>query len=133
MCPLYEGRLWFKCSCGTGKKFPLYGMSTLERFCYKRFLRNSSGTKLFACLRELSALGRFHCKMLSTYVDIFPLRIPWYSIFVYAFTCIYPLLSQDCIVVRKCVKTSFFFFLIVIWTSIRCSAQWHICRWCIWI
>ena len=57
-------------------------------------------------------------KMLSTYVDIFPLRIP-----VYAFTCIYPLLYQDCIVVRKSVKTSFFFLLSVIWTNIRCTAQ----------
>ena len=57
-------------------------------------------------------------KMLSTYVDIFPWRIP-----VYAFTCIYPLLYQDCIVVRKSVKTSFFFLLSVIWTTIRCTAQ----------
>ena len=61
MCPLYGGRLWFKCSCGTWKKCRLYGVSSLERFCYKGFLRNSSGTKFFVRLREVSALGRFHC------------------------------------------------------------------------
>ena len=31
-------------------------VSTLERFCYKGFLRNSSGTKFFVRLREGSAL-----------------------------------------------------------------------------
>ena len=51
MCLLYGGRLWFKCSCGTQKK-----VSTLERFCYKEFLRNSSGAKFFVRLREVSAL-----------------------------------------------------------------------------
>ena len=30
--------------------------SALERFCYKEFLRNSSGTKFFVRLREVSAL-----------------------------------------------------------------------------
>ena len=30
--------------------------SALERFCYKGFLRNSSGTKFFVHLREVSAL-----------------------------------------------------------------------------
>ena len=30
--------------------------SALERFCYKRFLRNSSRTKFFVHLREVSAL-----------------------------------------------------------------------------
>ena len=58
----------------------------------------------------------FISSVLSTYVDIFPLQTPWCSIFVYVFTCIYSLLSQDCIVVRKSVKTSFFLLLIVIWT-----------------
>ena len=72
-------------------------------------------------------------KMLSTYIDIFSLRIPWCSIFVYAFTCIYRIFSQDCIVVRKSVKTRFFFLLILIWKTIRCTAQWHICEWCSWI
>ena len=31
-------------------------VSALERFCYKGFLRNSSGTKYFVRLREVSAL-----------------------------------------------------------------------------
>ena len=35
-------------------------VSALERFCYKGFLRNSSGTKFFVRLREVSGLGRFH-------------------------------------------------------------------------
>ena len=30
MCPLYGGRLWFKCSCGAWKKGPFYGVSALE-------------------------------------------------------------------------------------------------------
>ena len=30
MCPLYEGRISFKCSCWTGKNCPLYGVSALE-------------------------------------------------------------------------------------------------------
>ena len=43
-----------------------YRVFALESFCYKGFLRNSSGTKYFARLREvsaleMSALGRFHC------------------------------------------------------------------------
>ena len=33
-----------------------FRVSALERFCYKGFLRNSSGTKFFVRLRELSAL-----------------------------------------------------------------------------
>ena len=33
-----------------------FRMSALERFCYKGFLRNSSGTKFFVCLREVSTL-----------------------------------------------------------------------------
>ena len=36
-------------------------VSALERFCYKGFLRNSSGTKFFVRHREVSGLGRFHC------------------------------------------------------------------------
>ena len=38
------------------KKCPFYGVSALERSCYKGFLRNSSGTKFFIRLREVSAL-----------------------------------------------------------------------------
>ena len=33
-----------------------FRVSTLERFCYKGFLRNLSGTKLFVRLREVSAI-----------------------------------------------------------------------------
>ena len=56
MCPLYGGRLWFTCSCGTWKKSPLYEVSALERFYYKGFLRNFSEAKLFVHLREVCAL-----------------------------------------------------------------------------
>ena len=42
-----------------------FRVSALERFCYKKFLRNSSWTKIFFRLREVYALedvalGRFH-------------------------------------------------------------------------
>ena len=33
-----------------------FRVSALERFCYRGFLRNSSGTKFFVRLREVSAL-----------------------------------------------------------------------------
>ena len=33
-----------------------FRVPALERFCYKGFLRNSSGIKLFVRLREVSAL-----------------------------------------------------------------------------
>ena len=38
------------------KKSPLYGVSALEKFCYKEFLRNSFGTKFFVHLRKVSSL-----------------------------------------------------------------------------
>ena len=38
------------------KKCPLYGVPALERFYYKGFLRNSSGTNFFVRLREVFAL-----------------------------------------------------------------------------
>ena len=38
------------------KKVSAYGVSALERFCYKGFLRNSSGTNFFVRLREVSTL-----------------------------------------------------------------------------
>ena len=38
-----------------------FRVSALERFYYKVFLRNSSRAKFFVRLREVSALGRFHC------------------------------------------------------------------------
>ena len=37
-----------------------FRVSTLERFRYKEFLRNSSGIKFFVRVRKVSALGRFH-------------------------------------------------------------------------
>ena len=33
-----------------------FRVSALKRFCYKGFVRNSSGTKFFVRLREVSAL-----------------------------------------------------------------------------
>ena len=33
-----------------------FRVSALERFCYKGFLRNFPRTKVFVCLREMSAL-----------------------------------------------------------------------------
>ena len=33
-----------------------FRVSTLESFCYKRFLKNFSGTKFFFLLREVSTL-----------------------------------------------------------------------------
>ena len=68
MCPLYGGRLWFKCSCGTWKKCPLYGVSALEKFCYKGFLRNSSRTKFFARLREVSTLEDVRFREVPLYI-----------------------------------------------------------------
>ena len=47
------------------EKSPLYGVSALERFCYKGFLRNSSRTKFFVRLRGVSTLGKFHCTSLN--------------------------------------------------------------------
>ena len=35
-------------------------VSALEKFCYKGFLRNSSGTKFFVRLREVSTLEDVH-------------------------------------------------------------------------
>ena len=41
--------------------------SALERFCYKGFLRNSSGTKFFVCPREVSALGNIRFREVPLY------------------------------------------------------------------
>ena len=41
--------------------------SALERFCYKGFLRNSSGTKIFVCLREVSALENIRFREVPLY------------------------------------------------------------------
>ena len=37
-----------------------FRVSALERFCYRGFLRNLSGTKFFVRLREVSALEVVH-------------------------------------------------------------------------
>ena len=47
---------------------PLYGVSALERFCYKGFLRNSSGTKYFARLGEVSALEDVRFREVPLYI-----------------------------------------------------------------
>ena len=68
MCLLYGGRLWFKCSYGTWKKCQLYGVSALERFCYKGFLRNLSGTKIFVRLRKLSVIEDIRFREVPLYL-----------------------------------------------------------------
>ena len=45
-----------------------FRVSVLERFCYKGFLRNSSGTKFFVCLREVSALEDVRFREVPLYV-----------------------------------------------------------------
>ena len=47
-----------------------FRVSALERFCYKRFLRNSSGTKFFICLREMSTLEDSCFREVSLYFKI---------------------------------------------------------------
>ena len=44
-----------------------FGVSDLERFCYKGFHRNSSGTKFFVRLREVSALEDVRFREISLY------------------------------------------------------------------
>ena len=44
----------------SGLRSVRFRVSALERFCDKRFLRNSSGTKFFVRLREVSALEDVH-------------------------------------------------------------------------
>ena len=43
-------------------------VSALERFCYKRFLRNSSGTKFFVSLRQVSALEDIRFREVPLYL-----------------------------------------------------------------
>ena len=54
-----------------------FRVSSLERFCFKGFLRNSSRPKFFVCLREVAALENlrfsevplyFNCRNLSQYL-----------------------------------------------------------------
>ena len=46
-----------------------FRVSALERLCYKGFLRNSSGTKLFVRLREVSALEDVRFREVPLYFD----------------------------------------------------------------
>ena len=46
-------------------------VSVLERLCYKGFLRNSSGTKFFVSLREVSALEDVHFREVPLYFATF--------------------------------------------------------------
>ena len=39
-----------------------FRVSALKRFCYMGFLRNSSGTKFFVHLRQVSALEDVHLR-----------------------------------------------------------------------
>ena len=44
-----------------------FRLSALERFCYKGFLRNSSGTNFFVRLKEVSALEDVRLREVSLY------------------------------------------------------------------
>ena len=48
-------------------------VSALERFCYKGFLRNSSRTKFFVRLREVSAVEDVRFREVPLYV-----LVQWY-------------------------------------------------------
>ena len=48
-----------------------FRVSALERFSYKGFLRNSSGTKFFVRLREMSALEDARLREVPPYSDSF--------------------------------------------------------------
>ena len=60
---------------GLEKKYLLYGVSALERFCYKGFLRNSSRTKFFLRLREVSALEDVRFREVPLYMCSMLLRM----------------------------------------------------------
>ena len=55
-------------------------VSALERFCYKEFLRNSSGTKFFVRLREVSALEDVRLREVPLYVLLNTMRILAYML-----------------------------------------------------
>ena len=60
MCPLYGGRLWFKCLYITWKKWPLYGVSALECPLWRGFVITDSlgirpGQNFLSALERLSA------------------------------------------------------------------------------
>ena len=48
-----------------------FRVSALERFCYKGFLWNSSGTKYFIRLREVSALEDVRFREIPLYLHLF--------------------------------------------------------------
>ena len=48
-----------------------FRVSTLERFCYNGFLTNSSGTKSFVRLREVSALKDVRYREVPLYAPLF--------------------------------------------------------------
>ena len=48
----------------------LFRVSALERFCYRGFLSNSSGTKYFVRLREVSALEDVHFREVPLYMYV---------------------------------------------------------------
>ena len=47
-----------------------FRVSALERFCYRGFLSNSSGTKYFVRLREVSALEDVHFREVPLYMYV---------------------------------------------------------------
>ena len=48
-----------------------FRVSALEKFCYKGFLRNSSRTKFFVRLREVSSLGGVRFREVPLKFDMF--------------------------------------------------------------
>ena len=48
-----------------------FRVSALERFCYKGFLRNLSGSKIFVRLREVSALEDVRLREVPLYYLVF--------------------------------------------------------------
>ena len=48
-----------------------FRVSSLERFCYKGFFRNSSGTKFFVRPREVSALEDVRFREVPLYLNSF--------------------------------------------------------------
>ena len=52
-----------------------FRVSALERFCYKGFLRNSSGTNFFVRLREVSALEDIRLREVPLY--FLPVCVSW--------------------------------------------------------
>ena len=59
-----------------------FRVSVLERFCYKGFLRNSSGTKFFVRFREVSALEDVRSREVLLYPDYIWRHVckRWFSI-----------------------------------------------------